>query len=73
MNKAQKRTWIRLLICVVTLLAAATLIVYFRRWNRHLRFQYAGKDQTLCAPGNPLGRSPDPDNSRRLGVEESLR
>ena len=30
MNKAQKRTWIRLLICVVTLLVAATLIVYFR-------------------------------------------
>ncbi|MHC4627015.1 MAG: hypothetical protein ACYTDV_08550 [Planctomycetota bacterium] len=31
MNKAQKRTWIRLLICAVTLLVAVTLIVYFRR------------------------------------------
>ena len=31
MNKAQKRTWIRLLICAVALLVAATLIVYFRR------------------------------------------
>jgi hypothetical protein len=30
MNKAQKRTWLRLLISVTTLLVAAILIIYFR-------------------------------------------
>jgi hypothetical protein len=30
MNKAQKRTWFRLLISVLTLLIAAILIIYFR-------------------------------------------
>ncbi len=30
MNKAQKRTWLRLLISVVTLLVASILIIYYR-------------------------------------------
>ena len=30
MNKAQKRTWLRLLISLVTLLIASILIIYFR-------------------------------------------
>jgi hypothetical protein len=30
MNKAQKRTWLRLLVSLVTLLVASILIIYFR-------------------------------------------